>query len=360
MGLFKNIFKKEDSGDKAPKGFHTLEVAEVTRLTADSVKVTFAVPDALSTTFRYTPGQYLNLCVEIDGKEERRSYSICSAPSEPLAIAVKSVEGGKVSRWATGQLEAGMPVFVAHPFGNFLLEDKYQTIVAFAAGSGITPILSMAKAVNQRAGKMYLFYGNRKKDAIMFHTDLEALGHINLVPYLSGEILDGFKSGRLDKEAISNEIKANLNLLKADAFFLCGPEEMIKAGIEVLELFGVPKEKVHYELFTTPVLMEQQYAVSTSDYAGESKITVILDDEQMTFKLNSDGKTILDAVNKEGYDAPYSCRGGVCSTCKAKVLKGKATMTLNYSLTDQEVADGYILTCQAHPASEELTVSYDA
>jgi ring-1,2-phenylacetyl-CoA epoxidase subunit PaaE len=182
---------------------------------------------------------------------------------------------------------------------------------------------------------------------------------VSLVPYLSAEILDGYKSGRLDKEAISNEIKANLSLLKADAFFLCGPEEMIKDGIEVLALFGVPKEKVHYELFTTPVLMEQQFAVSTSDFEGESKVTVILDDEQVTFGLNSDGKTILDAVNKEGYDAPYSCRGGVCSTCKAKVLKGKATMTLNNSLTDQEVQDGFILTCQAHPASEELTVSYD-
>jgi ring-1,2-phenylacetyl-CoA epoxidase subunit PaaE len=359
MGLFKNIFKKEDAGNKTPKGFHTLQVAGIERLTADSVKVTFEVPAELKSTFQFTPGQYLNLCVDIDGKEERRSYSICSAPSEPLSVAIKGVEGGRVSSWATQQLAVGDAVLVAHPFGNFLLEDQHKTVVAFAAGSGITPILSMAKVLNSRSGKIHLFYGNRKQDSMMFHADLTALENVNLVPYLSAEILDGYKSGRLDKEAISNEIKANLSLLKADAFFLCGPEEMIKDGIEVLALFGVPKEKVHYELFTTPVLMEQQFAVSTSDFTGESKVTVILDDEQVTFGLNSDGKTILDAVNKEGYDAPYSCRGGVCSTCKAKVLKGKATMTLNYSLTDQEVQDGFILTCQAHPASEELTVSYD-
>jgi len=135
---------------------------------------------------------------------------------------------------------------------------------------------------------------------------------------------------------------------------------MIKSAIDTLTLFGVPKSKIHYELFTTPVLLIEETIAETTNFEGESKIKVLLDDEEFEIKLNSSGKTILDAINKEGYDAPYSCRGGVCCTCKAKVLAGKVTMNINYSLTDQEVAEGYILTCQAHPASEEVTISYDA
>jgi ring-1,2-phenylacetyl-CoA epoxidase subunit PaaE len=164
----------------------------------------------------------------------------------------------------------------------------------------------------------------------------------------------------LDQPAISEIIKQDLDILKADAFFLCGPEEMIKAGVDTLKLFGVSVDKIHYELFTTPTIMASNTVAEVSNFTGESNVKVILDGEEIEFKLKAKGKAILDILDKEGFDAPYSCRGGVCCSCKAKVLKGSATMTMNYALTDEEVKDGYVLTCQAHPASEELVLSFDA
>lgn len=360
MGLFSKIFKKEDDpSSKIPKGFYELEVKAVTALTPGSVKITFDIPAKLQSEFRFVSGQYLNLSTVIEGSEERRSYSICSGPGEDLAVAVKRVNGGKFSNWANDDLKAGMTMWVAAPMGNFKLENNLKNIVAFAAGSGITPMISIAKSLQKTDGKLTLFYGNRLHNSIMFSDELSQLTNVNTAHYLTGEMLEGFRAGRLDKEAISAIIKTDLSLLKADGFFLCGPETMIKAAIDVLTLFGVSKSKIHYELYTTPVLLVPETPAEVNHFDGESKITVILDDEKIELSLKAAGKTILDAVNKEGYDAPYSCRGGVCCTCRAKVLEGKATMTLNYSLTDQEVADGFILTCQAHPASETLVISYD-
>jgi ring-1,2-phenylacetyl-CoA epoxidase subunit PaaE len=205
-----------------------------------------------------------------------------------------------------------------------------------------------------------LFYGNRVHDSILFHAELKTLSHIKANYYLSGEAVEGFSNGRLDKASISEAIKQNLDILKADGFFLCGPEEMIVAGVETLKLFGVSAEKIHYELFTTPSIMQSGSTTVTTNFKGESNVKVILDGEEIDFKLKSNGKPILDILDKEGFDAPYSCRGGVCCSCKAKVLNGQVTMTMNYALTDEEVAAGYVLVCQAHPASEELTISFDA
>lgn len=361
MGLFSRK-KKEESvapAKTAPKGFHALTVSDIVPLTAGSVQVVFDVPTSLASEYDFIPGQYVNLSAVINGAEERRSYSICSGLGEKLAVAIKRVNNGKFSNWANDDLEVGMSVYVAPPMGNFQLDSVSKNIVAFAAGSGITPIVSMAKSLEQKGGTLHLFYGNRAQKDIMFRSELEGLSNTQTLHYLSAESVEGFRVGRLSKENISAIIKENLELLKADGFFLCGPETMIQSAIEVLTLFGVPKNKINYELYTTPVLLIEDKPVEVNHFEGESNVTVILDDETIELKLSAAGKTILDAVNKEGYDAPYSCRGGVCCTCRAKVLKGKVTMSLNYSLTDKEVADGYILTCQAHPASEEVTISYD-
>lgn len=361
MGLFSRRKKEETvvPAKTAPKGFNALIVSELVPLTAGSVKVVFDVPAALKSEYEFIPGQYVNLSAVINGTEERRSYSICSGVGEKLAVAIKRVNNGKFSNWANDDLAVGMSVYVAPPMGNFQLDLVSKNVVAFAAGSGITPIVSMAKSLEQKGGSMHLFYGNRAQKDIMFRSELDALSNTMTIHYLSAESVEDFRVGRLSKENISAIIKENLELLKADGFFLCGPETMIQSAIEVLTLFGVAKDKIKYELYTTPVLLIEDKPAEVNHFEGESRVTVILDDETIDLKLNAAGKTILDAVNKEGYDAPYSCRGGVCCTCRAKVLKGKVTMSLNYSLTDKEVAEGYILTCQAHPASEEVTISYD-
>lgn len=359
MAFFGKLFKK-DSSLKTHKGFHLLSIEKIEKLTSESVKVTLEVPQELKSTFQFIAGQYVNFSIEVNGKEERRSYSICSGPNEPLAVAVKEIKDGKVSAWFNTTALVGQDIQVSKPEGNFQLKSTDKNVVAFSAGSGITPILSIAKALEDSNGKLKLFYGNRTKDSILFHAELSKLNHVHTVNYLSSETIDGFVTGRLDQAAISEIIKQDLELLKADGFFLCGPEEMIKAGVDTLKLFGVSTEKIHYELFTTPTIMASNTPVEVSTFSGESNVKVILDGEEIEFKLKSNGKPILDILDKEGFDAPYSCRGGVCCSCKAKVLEGKATMTMNYALTDEEVKEGYILACQAHPASENLILSFDA
>lgn len=359
MALF-GLFKKDNSSKPTKKGFYEIPVAAVEKLTSDTVKITLDVPEKLKTDFHFIAGQYLNLSVELNGKDEHRSYSICSGPNEPIAFAVKSVKNGKVSQWLNASVNPGQILQVAKPQGNFILDKNAKNVVAIAAGSGITPILSIAKELESKGGKMHLFYGNRTQSSIIFDRELKQLTHLHITHFLSNEVVDGCVSGRITKDSFTQQLKENLDLLKADAFFICGPEEMIIAASSTLEFFGVAKAKIHFELFTTPVLMNKEEVHVTSTFDGESSIKAILDSEVVEFKLHSKGKSILDAVEKAGLDAPFSCRGGVCCSCKAKVLKGSATMTMNYSLTDKEINEGYILTCQAHPSSEELTVSFDA
>lgn len=358
MALFSKLFKK-DNTPKKHKGFYALTIKEVKCLTSDSVQVVLDVPQDLKDTFSFIPGQYINFIIDVNGSEERRSYSICSGKNEPLAVAIKSVPNGKVSNWFLNDAKAGMEMMVSHPEGNFQLKENNQKIIAFAAGSGITPILSIAKSMQAGQGQMELFYGNKTQNSILFHEDIVKLDHVKSTFYLSQETKEGFESGRLDKSAISEIVKKDLDILKADAFYLCGPEEMIKAGVDTLKMFGVSDTKIHFELFTTPTIMAPKPIESASDFNGESSVKVILDGESIEFKLKSDGKPVLDILDKEGLDAPYSCRGGVCCSCKAKVLEGKATMKMNYALTEEEVAEGYVLTCQTHPASEKVVISFD-
>jgi ring-1,2-phenylacetyl-CoA epoxidase subunit PaaE len=359
MGFLDKIFKKKEDV-KSPKGFNSLLVKEVVKVTTDSVKVVFDIPTELRKQYVFIPGQYVTLSTLVDGIEERRSYSICSGPQEALAVAIKIVLNGKVSTWANQKLKVGDLVFVSKPEGNFNWNSKDAFIVAFAAGSGVTPMLSIAKHLESQIGDMRLFYGNKSESSSMFLSDLKKLKNTKTQLFLSKEIKEGTVSSRLHKDAITELIKSDLNLLKADAYFLCGPEEMIKGGLETLKLFGVSKEKIHYELFTTPVLLVEKEAEVMEIFKGTSQVTVFLDQEKIELTMDENSTSVIDTLNREGYDPPYSCRGGVCSACQAKVIEGKVIMKMNYSLTEQDLENGYVLTCQAQPASEKVTISYDA
>lgn len=356
--MFKKIFGKKRKS-KAPKGFHSISIKDVVRETSTTVKIILNIPSELQQTFDFVPGQYINFAIDINGKQERRSYSICSGKEEDLAVAVKQVENGKVSTWFNQEAKAEMEVLVSAPEGNFIRKSEDKNIVAIAAGSGITPILSMAKNIEKLGGNLRLFYGSRTEESILFKSEIDALSNTFAQHFLSSETREGYESGRISKENFTEIIKGDLSILKADGFFLCGPEQMIFDCVEILKMFGVEEEKIHYELFTTPTLFKSETADSGVDFQGTAKVEVHLDDDSVEFEVTADGATILDKVIDEGLDAPYSCRGGVCSACKAKVTEGKVKMDLNYSLTDQEVADGYTLTCQAHPCSEKVVITYD-
>lgn len=351
MGIFS--FKKKKSGSDSK--WNDLLVTDLQKISSDTCVVTLGIENEKASLFNFIPGQYLTIEVSINGVDTRRSYSICSGPSEELKIAVKSVPQGLVSNFINHELKIGDTIKSMAPDGNFTLKDE-KKLVVFASGSGITPIVSIAKSLSNDAN-MRLFFGNKTVDDILFHEDLKQLSQVQLINYLSRESNTDFNKGRLDKATITEEIKSDLSLLKADAFLLCGPEEMIKDGIDTLTLFGVNPEKIKYELFTPPILLLKEE--TKIDFKGECIMEVTLDHETIEINMKNDKQTILDAVENAGFDPPFSCRGGVCCSCKAKIIEGEATMRLNYSLTDEEVKNGYILTCQARPASEKLSISYD-
>lgn len=362
MSFFKKLFGGKSSEKSVKKGICTLEIEDIIRETADTVKVVFDIPEEEKENFAFIPGQYVTLILTINNKEARRSYSICSGINEPLAVAVKKVENGVVSTWLNEEAKIGTEISVSYPTGNFKLTDIGGTYVAFAAGSGITPIMAMAKAIALGTqGRFQLFYGSKTKDSIIFFNELEELKSkgIHTHHLLSRESVEGFDSGKLDAEKVSEIIKSNLEMLKADGFYICGPEEMIYTVKNALKTFGVLEDKIHFELFTTPTIMKNVKKTSVTNYQGVSEVTIIIDDERTTFNLETNGDTILNELDSHGVDAPYSCRGGVCSTCKAKVIEGAAIMDNNMSLTDSEIEEGYILTCQAHPATEKVVISYD-
>ncbi|PKR80395.1 flavodoxin reductase [Brumimicrobium salinarum] len=367
MGFFKSIFggKKQEkvkSPNKKEQTSAMLSIQQIDRLTDDAVKVVFDVPEELKSNYAYTPGQYLNIILTVKGEQQHRSYSICSDVKEPLAIGIKKVEKGIVSTYFNETAQAGDKVEVSFPQGSFTISKVEGDYLAIAAGSGITPVLSIAKLINGTAtGKLNLLYGNRNDKSIMFEEELNLLSadKVQTTHVFSEQEKEGFMHGMLTEDVITEYLKNDLELLKAKGFYLCGPEPVIINAQNVLKRFGVAEEKIHYELFTTPVNMESNTKTVASNFSGEAQVTVILDDEAETFALDASGDTILNEAESHGIDAPYSCRGGICCTCKAKVLKGSATMDKNFSLTDSEVDEGYILTCQAHPNSSEITVSYD-
>lgn len=354
MAFFKKLLGKET---KSPRGFSKLKVAKIRHLCGNTAEITFEIPEDLKGDYRFVPGQYVNLDLEIKGQKARRSYSICSAPNEAFRIAAKTIEHGLVSNYLYHDLEEGDELLVSTPEGRFKVPDGAKNIVAIAAGSGITPILSIVKAFSA-SGSIKLLYASRKEDQILFRQEIDALG-TDVTYFLSQEDKPGFRHGRIDNDSLSSLIKEDLNLLKADAFLICGPEEMIVAAKEILSMFGVANDKIIFELFTTPTKMDSEKKSEESAFHGSCKLTLILEGEEESCTINGT-TTILDAALSEGMDAPYSCRGGVCSSCKGKVLEGKVSMRLNYVLTDKEISEGYVLTCQSVPASETVKLSYDA
>ncbi len=349
--------------------FHSLKVKEIVKETNDTVSVSFQVPEDLKEAYAFTPGQYLTLKLTINNEEQRRSYSICSSSAEDITVAVKRVENGLVSSYLNEVLKENDEMEVMTPEGNFTLETdqaKKRKFVGFAAGSGITPIMSMIKelSMDETETVFTLFYSNKMESDVIFKHQLDKLAGDNLkinYIYTRQKLNNPLLEGRIDKSKATELIKADLSCLNADAFYLCGPEEMIFNVKSALEEFGVLNTKIKFELFTTPVLMAEKPKQQEADenFDGEALVTVIYDDEETDFNLNKDGDTILDAAMDNDVDVPFSCKGAVCCTCKAKVTEGKVTMDANYALSDQEVEDGYVLACQSHPASAKVTLDFD-
>ncbi len=358
--------------------FYPLRVRALRRETADTVSIAFEVPEDLREKFRFTQGQHLTLRTNLGGEEVRRSYSICTgAHEDELRVAIKRVEEGVFSAYANHHLQVGDTLEVMPPQGRFftpLDATQARLYVGFVAGSGITPVMSILKTtlVAEPHSRFLLFYGNRGFDHIVFREQLEELK--NLYPdrlavhhVLSRESLGSdLFYGRLNGEKCRAYARLLFQPTEVDAFFLCGPEEMVFDIKNTLEALGVAAQKIHFELFTTARTGTYRRVQPPTDADGKQRsafqasITVIQDGTQFDFQLPSDGSTLLDAAMRAGADLPFSCKGGVCSTCKAKLLEGQVEMDVNYGLEPDEVAAGYVLTCQSHPKTQRVVVSFDA
>jgi ring-1,2-phenylacetyl-CoA epoxidase subunit PaaE len=354
------------------KHFHRLTVKEIKKETSDCVVITFEVPAALKDNFIFTQGQSLTVKTDINNAEVRRTYSICSSPLDnELKVAVKRVDGGVFSSYANEQLKKGDALDVMQPVGKFYTElsaTNKKNYLAFAAGSGITPILSIIKTtlLTEPQSEFTLVFGNKNKNSIIFKEELEALkdkfiDRFRIVHILSRERTEAvINSGRINKEKLTALSKL-INYAATDEFFLCGPEEMIFTVKDFLEEKGVDKKKIHFELFTTPGQnVKSEVGSKKSESEGpKSKITIKLDGRSIDFDLAFNSDCILDAALQQGADLPYACKGGVCCTCKAKLLEGEVQMDVHWGLEHEEIEQGFILTCQAHPVTEKVVVDFD-
>ena len=352
--------------------FYPLRVRDIRRETPDTVSVAFDVPENLRDTFRFVQGQHLTLRTEIGGEEVRRAYSICTGTDEgDLRVAIKKVEGGLFGTFASERLQVGDTLESMAPMGHFHteLDPAHRNLyVAFAAGSGITPVMSILKTTLQQEphSRFILIYGNRSFDHIIFREQLDELKNrypdrLAVHHVLSRESLgsDLFR-GRIDGDKCTSYGRLLFRAADVDAYFLCGPEDMIFGVKDALAQLDVDPKKVHFELFTTSGAKKAAKTAAVGKEAFDASITVIQDGTLLDFNLTSDGSTLLDAAMRAGADLPFSCKGGVCSTCKAKVLEGEVEMDVNYGLEPDEVAAGYVLTCQAHPKTKRVVVSFDA
>lgn len=354
------------------KHFHRLTVKDIKKETSDCVVITFDVPDALKDNFAFTQGQSLTVKTDINNSEVRRTYSICSSPFDnELRVAVKKVEGGLFSTYANEQLKKDDALDVMQPVGKFYTElnaGNKKNYIAFAAGSGITPVLSIIKTtlLTEPLSSFTLVFGNKNKNSIIFKEELEALkdkfiNRFRMVHILSRERTEaGINSGRINKEKLTALGKL-VNYAATDEFFVCGPEEMIFTVKDFLEEKGVDKKKIHFELFTTPGQSQKSKIKSQKPESTgpKSRITIKLDGRSIDFDLAFNSTGILDAALEQGVDLPYACKGGVCCTCKAKLLEGEVQMDVHWGLEHEEIEQGYILTCQSHPVTEKVVVDFD-
>ena len=353
--------------------FHRLRVGEVDRLTADSVAITFDVPDDLRDAYRFTQGQHVAIRCDLGGRGVRRNYSICSpASSGRLRIGVKQLPRGAFSGYACERLQAGDVLEVMTPAGRFftpLDPANAKHYVAIAAGSGITPVMSLIASTLEAEprSQVTLLYGNRMTSSIMFGEELadlkdRYLGRFCLLNFLSREPQESsVLSGRIDRAKLARLFATILPPGDVDEWFLCGPFEMVQETRAVLAGAGVPSGRIHTELFHVGALPSRAPAVTEPAAAadGRSAVTVRLDGRATSFELARHGEPILDAVLRVRQDAPYACKSGVCGTCRAKLLEGTVDMERAYALEQDDISSGYVLTCQSHPASGTVILDYD-
>jgi ring-1,2-phenylacetyl-CoA epoxidase subunit PaaE len=352
--------------------FHSLPVASVERETRDAVAITFAVPAELRQAFRFAQGQHLTLRARIAGEDVRRSYSICSAAQDDtLRIAVKKAQGGLFSTWANETLKAGDRIDVMRPLGHFnvaLDPAARRHYLGIAAGSGITPLLSIVKTtlVAEPSSRFTLIYGNRASATVMFKEELAALkdlylGRFNLVHVLSREAQDiELLHGRIDRAKADALLAHWVPLPDIDCAFVCGPEGMMTAVIAALRGRGFPEPRIKIERFAASIPKHTHVAMKEPEPGHtQCAVTVVLDGATRSFNLEKGKENILEAGLRSGIELPYSCKGGVCSTCRAKLVSGEVDMDVNFALEDYEVARGFVLTCQSYPVTDAVTVDYD-
>ena len=356
--------------------FHQLEVKDIRPETASCISVSFIIPPFLKKEFSFTQGQNITIKIIIAGQELRRSYSVCSSPLEDeLTIAIKKISGGKFSDWANSNLKKGALLDVLPPTGKFYTElntANKKNYIAFAAGSGITPILSIIKTTlsTEPGSSFTLVYGNRNRGSIIFKEELEGLKNKYISRFIIHHILSREKTetllynGRIDAAKCESVFSRLIDINNCDEFFLCGPEEMIFSLKTYFEQKGIEQKKIHFELFTTPgqkqALAARQEPGAENSFTDKiSKITIKSDGISADFDLPYNGEAILNAATKLGIDLPFACKGGVCATCRAKLITGDVMMDNNYALEPEEIKNGSILTCQSHPRSERVVIDFD-
>ena len=359
---------RKEINEKGDGHFHAVTIKEVRRETEDAVSIALNLPED-GVDFSFLPGQYLTLKANIGGEEVRRSYSVCVAPHEgELRVAVKEIEGGKFSTYANRELKAGDSIESMTPTGNFTWAPASTAahVVGWAAGSGITPVMSIAKSVlaSDDTSTVTLFYGNKNSNSIIFKDAIDDLKNTYLERFEVHHVLsredqgtDHLK-GRIDAAKAEKFAQSLIDLNKVTAHYLCGPQEMIETVSAKLESMGTVKSNIHFELFNTLVPSKDALAASEERASTKASVTVVLDGEETHFEMGPKDH-VLDAALDAGADVPYACKGAVCCTCRAKVLEGSAEMVMNYALVDDEVKEGYILTCQSHAISDRLVVSFD-
>jgi ring-1,2-phenylacetyl-CoA epoxidase subunit PaaE len=353
--------------------FHPLSIKKIQKETADCVSVVFEIPESLKESFQFKQGQSLTMRATINGEEVRRTYSICSSPlDKELRVAIKKVDGGLFSTFANQKLKQSDIVEVMQPVGKFYVElspVNKKNYLGIAAGSGITPLLSIIKTTLQTEpnSTFTLVYGNKSRSSIIFFEELEGLKNkylqrFNFINILSRERTDAaINFGRINTTKL-NELEKLIDYTSFNEIFICGPEEMIFSTKDFLEKKGIDKKKIHFELFTTPGQKKSGVISRESgvESGPKSRITIKLDGRSFDFDLSlTSDTTILDAALKQGADLPFACKGGVCCTCKARLLEGEVSMDVHWGLEDEEVEQGYILTCQSHPKTEKVVVDFD-
>jgi len=352
--------------------FYALRIKEIIRETPDCISIEFDLPEDLHEKFQFKAGQNITIKKEINGEEIRRSYSICAAPFEQkLKIAIKKINGGLFSTFANDVLKSGEVLNVMPPTGNFTTkhnEDQPQYL-GIAAGSGITPIMSIIKdtLTTQPYSTFTLIYGNKNRSSIAFFEELESLKNkyierFTLINILSREKMDAeIFYGRIDADKL-NGLQKLIDYKAFSAAYLCGPEAMIFAGSDFLQTAGMQKNQIHFELFGAPVLqtnINTNGIIDAENVGPKSAVSIKLDGRTFDFQLPYNGQNILDAALQQGADLPFACKGGVCCTCRAKLMSGNVRMDVNYALEQEEVEQGFILTCQAHPTTEKVFIDFD-